>query len=349
MKNKWVKMLAILAIFCTISIYLYEQLSPQNKLHLQYTSNLSIPTEFIYSSLSDTQKIQSWFPLPSYFNVEETLFFTPYEGENSALRFINEQAEELDVLIQKVIPNKQIEYRILLPNTPTPIILKGRLRAKNSKETILQWAADAELQNFLEKENIFRNEDDFAQGFSQVNQKIIALYKSQQRRDALVGNIRFDTILVEKIPTIRTISLVFSEKNSLENALKSLQTNSEKIKNHLVFDGQLSTEQIGYTIFTIAQDFQNFQTKESKNLRVGVQHFSTFKPSDASFKSTTEHAEKAFVAYYKGAMQQLPNAIKKLKEYAETHTELGNEIHVLFIDEPKENNEFTAKIIAPIR
>ncbi len=332
--------LLLIGIYATSMLFV-----PENK-DFTFEKEINYPIEKVFPQFSSLQSYTRW---NAYFADNPNLsfdFFSPYEGQGSAMSFADKKDSDVfgDMFIRYQNPNRTLRYQLFEGKDSMPYLIDLKFKSETGK-TKITWVIHTPKQPLLKRSLNLISEDNFAQELDKSMQNLNLLLSNKIDRDRERESIKFDTIIIENQPGNLLLGVNVSSRNDKNSLFKNIVLNHNKVMNYVKMDLGKRDDEYGTPI--LITDADNYKDKEVSYF-YGVALPKRLAVSDNNFSFKTINQSKVYVMYFKGAYAARSRAIQQLLLKAKKDTMRSGDIYQSFLAEPTDENQTILKLSLPV-
>lgn len=341
---RWLKY-GIYTAFLLLGIYAASMFFvPENK-NFTIEREINYPIDKVFPQFNNLQNYSRWY---SFFSDNPDLsldFFSPYEGQGSAMSYQGRKSDASgDLFIRYENPNQTLRYQLFEGDDSTPYLIDLKFKALPGK-TKMTWFIHTPRQSFMKRSLNLLTEADFSTGIDKSLRNLSALLSNKMDQEQQRKSVKFDSIMVEDQPGRLLLGVNVSTKNDRNALFKNIVMNHNKVLNFITMDLSKHNDEHGTPV--LITDADNFKDKEI-SYYYGVALPKRIAVADNNFSFKTLNASKTYVIYYRGTYQNRIRAIQNLLLKAKKDTMRSGEIYQTFLEEPSDENDTVLKLSLPV-
>ncbi len=312
----------------------------------QVEKEVNYPVDKVFPQFNNLQNLARW---NSYFSDSKTMsidFFSPYEGQNSALSFEDQKNHKNgDLIIRYENPLKTIRYQLFEGKKSNPYLIDIKFKPISANQTKIIWFVHSPKQPLLKRSLNFFTEDEFVDDLDKSMVNLKNILGNKVDKDNQLAAIKYDSLMVENAEGSLLLGVNVSTSNKKDALFKNIVLNHNKVYNYITVDLQKRDDEFGLPV--LVTDPNNYKDKEVSYF-YGIPLSKRVSVSDNNFSFRTLNPSKTYVIYYKGTYPGRVRAIQQLMQKAKKDTMRNGELQQTFIEPPSENNDVMLKLTLPV-
>ncbi|WP_407481225.1 polyketide cyclase [Elizabethkingia meningoseptica] len=344
---KWVKLI-ITFLAVIFGIYAISMIFVEETKSFSVKKELNFPLEKVFPQFNNLYNFSQWNEFIQDNNNLGFSYYTPYDGVGSSMHFVNKKdsAENGDVFIRYVIPNRGIKYQMFRNNETNPYLIDVSFRRTGTEKTEVTWYVRTPARPFLKRSLNLIYEENFVSGIDKSVQSLTSHLGNKVDREAKLSSIKYDTIITENHEGGILLGLNVSASNRKKGDFyNSVVMNYNKLYSFMTKDLGKKNDEFGEPQLVMRTN--NVNDKEISYF-YGAMVSKKFGVTDNNFSFKTIGASKTLVAYYKGDYDGRKRVIANLIAEAKKMEMSAGELTETFVEPPIENQDVILKIALQI-
>lgn len=308
--------------------------------------NIDFPVDKVFPQFDNWQNFTRWY---QYFSSEKEYqfsYFTPYEGQGSAMSFGQKEDKHYGQgFIKYSNPEKGIKYEIFEKGEKKPFKIDVKFIPKGESTKVIWHIERPEmpLLVFLMKTTI---QGDDAENIGASMKKLSNTLAGKVDREIMLSNIRYDSIMIEEQEQRLFVGINVSTSNKKGVLFKNILINHNKIINFVSKDLAKKEDEYGEPV--LFTDVNGLKKGEISYF-YGVPLSKQVQLNDNNFVFKNVGKTMYYSIYYKGQYEQRNKAIIKLlnKINSDDLVNIGP-LEELFIEPPADSREVLLKLSLPV-
>lgn len=339
------KLIAI-TVFIITAIYVWFTRVYEEEKVFVVKKEVSYPVEKVFSQFENLQNFTKWNTQFILDKKYKYTYFQPYEGEGSAISFLNPKNEKDfgQIYIRSLKANKFIQYEFYKKNDKIPYIIKVSFLPKGEK-TKLIWDIETPKITLMESFLGSVTDEDIEYSIEQSMKGLTNLLSGKIEKDVMISQIKYDSIMIEEQEERLLLGLNVSANNQKGNLFKNINLNHNKLSSFLEKDLSKSDDEFGLPI--LLTEMGNLKNKEISYF-YGVPLPKEEKISDRNFVFRKQNKSKIYTIYYKGKYENRRRSIEQLANRIKRDSLKNGMLEELFVEEPSEEKDVILKISLPV-
>ncbi len=342
---RWLKYGSFIIIFL-LAIYAVSMSFVEENKNFTIEKEINYPVEKVFPQFNNLQNFSQW---NAFFSDNDQLsfdYFSPYEGQGSAMTYKDKKNDEIfgDVFIRYENLNKTLKFQLFEGKKNNPYLIDVKFKPNQDKTKII-WYIKTPKQPFFKRSLNLLSEDYIADQIDKSMKNLFAVLGNKVDKEKLRESIKFDSLMVEKNEGQLLLGINVNSKNEKNLLYKNIIMNHNKVVNYVKMDLGKKSDEYGEPI--LITDADGFKDKEISyfygiplSKRVGV--------SDNNFSFRTVNASENYVIYYRGTYEGRIKAIQELLSKAKKEEMRSGDLQQTFLEEPTENNKVIIKLSLPV-
>lgn len=342
---RWLKFGLLLIIFF-FTVYAVSMSFVEENKNFTIEKEINYPVEKVFPQFNNLQNFSTWNSFFSQNNQWTFEYFTPYEGQGSAMTFHDKKNKKSagDLYIRYANPNKTLRYRFYEGMQSNPYLIDVKFVADKGKTRIV-WYIQTPKQPFLKRSLNLLTEDFIADQIDLSMKNLYNTLGNKVDKDRKRESLKFDSLMVENQGIQLLLGINVNSKNDKNALFKNIVINHNKVLNYVKMDLAKKSDEYGEPI--LITDADNFKDKEVSYFysiplpkRIGI--------SDNNFSFRTLNASKNYVIYYRGNYAGRTKSIQQLLLQAKKDTLRTGELQQTFLEEPRDEANTMIKLSLPV-
>ncbi|ATC34856.1 polyketide cyclase [Elizabethkingia anophelis] len=344
---KWVKLI-ITFLVLIFGIYAVSMIFVEKTKSFSVKKEINFPLEKVFPQFNNLYNFSQWNEFIQENDHLGFSYYTPYDGVGSSMHFVNKRdsAENGDVFIRYVIPNRGIKYQLFKNTDSNPYLIDVSFKKLGAEKTEVTWYVRTPARPFLKRSLNLIYEENFVSG---IDKSIAALANhlgNKVDREAKLNTIKYDTIVEENHEEAILLGLNVSASNRKKgDFFNSVVMNYNKLYSFMTKDLGKKNDEFGEPQLVMRSN--NVNDKEISYF-YGATVSKKFDVTDNNFNFRDVKASKTLVAYYKGNYEGRKKAIANLVAEAKKREMSVGELTEVFVEPPIENQDVILKIALQI-
>lgn len=307
---------------------------------------IDYPIEKVYPQFNNFQNFVRW---NSYFASEKGLtvdYFMPYEGQGSAIKFsANRKEKSGEMFIRYANENKSLRYQLFEIGENYPYLINIKFIPVSATKTKIIWYVHTPKLQLLERSMNFWTEEEFVDDLDKSMTNLKNLLDNKVDKEEQLNSIKFDTLVVEKMPGQLLLGVNVSTSNKKDLLFKNVVMNHNKVFNYVTGDLSKGEDEIGHPI--LITEANNYKDKEV-SYYIGIPLSKRVSVSDNNFSFRTINEAQAYSIYYKGSYAGRTQKIQELLNKAKKDSLRNGQLMQTFIKKPDEDHDVIIKFSLPV-
>lgn len=343
---RWIKywvigIILVLGIYAA-SMYFFVEESKSFRVEKE----INYPIEKVFPQFNNLQNFYRW---NSYFSSSKTMhadFYSPYEGQGSAMSFLDDKTGKTgELFIRYQNLNSTLKYELFEGKNSNPTLINLKFAKVSPTRTKIIWFVHTPKRGLLNRSlNIF-SDDTFMADLDKSIAGLGNILANKVDRDNRFANIKYDTLMVEEQDGQLLLGVNVSTKNAKDALLRNIALNHNKVYNFMTTDLAKRDDEIGLPVMVTASG--NFKDKEVSYF-YGIPVSKRQSVSDNNFSFRTINNSRNYVMYFKGKFEARTGAIQQLLLKAKKDTMRNGDLLQTFIEPPVSGEEVSMKISLPV-
>ncbi|MDO5615112.1 MAG: polyketide cyclase, partial [Cruoricaptor ignavus] len=295
---RWIKFFIIILLlllgFYSASMYFVDESKS-----FTVEKEINYPLEKVYPQFNNFQNFTRWnhyFAGSQDFSVA---YFTPYEGQGSAISFNNKKSGESgEMFIRYENPYSTLKYELFEGEDENPYRINIKFKSISPEKTKLIWFVHTPKRSWLERSANLWTESDFVDNLDKSFTALTNLLGNKVDKDNLLSAIKYDSLMVEKNEGELLLGVNVSTSNKGDALIKNIAMNHSKVYNFVTIDMGKNDDEFGLP--KLLTDANNYKDKEVSYF-YGIPLSKRTGISDNNFTFRTVNASQQYVIYYQGA------------------------------------------------
>ncbi len=329
---RWIKIIFYTAIVL-LTVYAVSMLFVDESKTYDFTEDLPFPIGKVSDNFENMQHFSEWKQLTEDDHDLSYTFYSPYRGTGSSLHFVNRKDSLIngDVFLRYANPPYTFKYQIFSGRGESPYTIDIKLQKKSDALTRVFWKLSTPKQPLLRRSAAFFSDDEIRENFDHSMSRLRAVLSGKVDRENMLGNIQYDSVVVEQQPERLLLGLNSSAAGKKEILGRSVELTYAKLHNFLTKDLGRKESEFGETEMITA--LENFRENHvSYFLGVAVKDRQPL--NDNSFTYRNLPASRALVIYYKGNYAGMINKVELLARHAKDNGYRPRELVQTFLTDP---------------
>lgn len=342
---RWLKYGTFIIIFL-LAIYAASMAFVEENKNFTLEKESSYPIEKVFPQFNNLQNFSSW---NAFFRQNEDLlfeYFTPYEGQGSAMTFREKKKSEVsgDLYIRYSNPNRTIRYRLFTGEKNNPYLIDVKF-VPNGNKTKIIWYIQTPKQSFFKRSLNLLSEDYMVEQIDKSMMNLNAGLSNKVNFEKQRESIKFDSLMVENAEGQLLLGINVNSRNDKNSLFKNIVMNHNKVVNFVKMDLGKKADEYGAPI--LISGANNFKDKEISYF-YGVPLSKRIGVSDNNFSFRTLSASKNYVIYYRGNYAGRIKSIQELLLRAKKDTLRTGDLQQTFLEEPTDEEVNIIKLSLPV-
>lgn len=343
---RWIKtgvfLAALLAAVYAVSLYYFAEESKTFK----GESEINYPLDKVYPQFSNFQNFTKW---NQYFSDSKTMnldYFSPYEGQGSAVSFSDEKKDRKgEMYLRYENAGKTLKYQLFEGENENPTRITFRFIPVSQERTKVKWEISTPKLSFWNRAANLWTDESFANSVQKSITGLAGVLGNKIDRDLQLASIKYDSIFVEQREGQLLLGVNVSTKNDKKGFYKNIALNYNKVLNYMQMD--LGKNEDEYGNLVLVTDADSYKDKEV-SYYLGAPVPKRISVSDNNFSFRTQNASTLYSVYYKGSFADRVKTIQQLLQKAQKETMRSSDVEIQFVEQPEENNDGVYKISLPV-
>lgn len=342
---RWLKYGLFITLFL-VAIYAAFMSFVDESKNFTIEKEINYPVEKVFPQFNNLQNFTSWAALFAGNNQLAFDFFTPYDGQGSAMHYYSKKNQNAsgDLFIRYQNLNKTLRYQLFEGKKNTPYLIDLKFIPTKGKTKII-WHIQTPKQPLLKRSLNLWSEDEIANQIDSSMKNLVANLGNKVEKESQRENLKFDSLMVEQQHALLLLGINVTSKNDKNALFKNIIMNHNKILNYVKMDLAKKNDEYGAPMLITNTD--SFKDKEVSYF-YGISLSKKMGISDNNFSFRTLNASKNYVIYYKGSYDGRKNAIQKLISKAKQDSLRTGDLQQTFLEEPNEDAESVIKFSLPV-
>ena len=309
----------------------------------RFESSIDEPVAKIFPQYNELQTYAKWQPYLAAKDIRK-IYYSPYAGAGAQLEYAAADGSQSGLLtITRTVPAKSIRLELLENSQSQPIVVDIAFRAQGSGCKILYKVNRPPVNKitaFLQPKGSMKMLED-------MRQETVALknyLNKRSSRDAFLTNIRFDTIMLEKVPGVLLLGINTSSKNNPADFTEQLSRTHNKIFAFLTMDLGKEEDELGFPVL-VSSDLRSKQ--KEKSFFYGVPVRAKMDISDNTITYLNIPASAAYSVYYQGDLNGIVAKVEELTNKIRKESKLPAPPQIYYLENPSQGSRWLVKIILP--
>ena len=158
------------------------------------------------------------------------LYFSPYEGKGSSMKYINTHnpTDFGEIFIRNSKPNKTIKYEIYENGISTPYKIEIKFIPKG-KKTQLIWLIETPKIPLFKRFIKSISQEEIETKIEQSMKNLNRILSKKVEREIMFGQIKYDSIMIEEHEEKLLLGINTSTNNQKGNLFKNININHNKL------------------------------------------------------------------------------------------------------------------------
>lgn len=342
---RWSKFIVILLLLVG-GVYVGVMYSLEEKKTIVVEREVAYPVDKVFPQFENFQQFTRWSGIFQEKEKYSFRYFLPYEGEGSAMSFvnINDNAEAGDIFIREVKSLKSIRYEIYQKGEKQPYKMAVNFLPKGEK-TKITWKVETStiplMMRFMTLSLDDKVETSVANGIKRLSQLLSGKVDTEVR----LSQIKYDSIIIEEQEPKILLGINITAMNKKGALQKSIVMHHHKLMNFVSKD--LAKREDEYGMPTLITEVGGLKNKEISYF-YGISLPKKEQVSDYNFVFKEVGKSQLYSIYYKGNYEGRHRAIAKLLAEIKKAERSHGQMEELFIEPPMEGSEVLLKISFPV-
>lgn len=318
----------------------------EEKKNFTIEKEINYPIEKVFPQFNNLQNFTRW---NSFFTDNKNLslqYFTPYEGEGSAMSFRDRKDEDIygDIFIRYENPEHTLKYQLFEGRKNTPYQIDLKFISENDKTKII-WYFHTPKQSFIKRSLNLISENFWVNNIDKSMKNLYHVLENKVDKETQLESLKFDSLIVEQQDSQLLMGINVTTKNIKDALFKNIVINHNKVMNYVKMDLGKKDDEYGEPI--LITDADNYKDKEvSYFYGVPVSKKETITDNNFSFR--TLNSSRYYVIFYKGNYDGRVKAIQQLLTKAKHDTLRIGDLQQTFLEEPTTDNKTVMKLSLPV-
>ena len=307
---------------------------------------IDFPVDKVYPQFNNLQNYARWNSRFTENPDMSVVFFAPYEGLNSAMKFSDPKSEEIgEMFVRYAKPNSTVKYQIFENGSINPFVVDVKFKALSGEKTQLIWYVKTPKQAYFQKALNRLQQEDWTANIDKSIANLVNLLSNKVDKERQLDSIKFDSLVIEDQEGKLLLGINVTTSNKRGALYPNMVLNHNKVLNYATMDLKKRDDEIGYPV--LITNPQSYKDKEVSYF-YGIPLAKRIPAGDNNFNFKTLNATKVYSIYFKGDYEKRAPAIQQLLSKAKKDSMRNGDLQQIFLKPPTNDKEVVVKFALPV-